>query len=371
MPPINVLIKPASGSCNLKCKYCFYNDVAENREEKNYGLMNYDTLEVLVKKVFEYGEYSVGFAFQGGEPTLIGIDFYKHLIELQKKYNVKKLKINNAIQTNGMKIDDEWAKFLSENNFLVGLSLDGPKEVHDLNRIDINGIGSYKRIEKTIESFNKYGVEYNILCVVTKSVARHIQKIYTYYKKKGFNYLQFIPCLDELGEEAGNNPYSLTPEVYAQFLKTLFDLWYRDFMEGKRISIRMFDNILQIMLGYRPESCDMSGTCSANLVVEANGACYPCDFYVLDKWKMGSIVEDDIKDLLQGETAREFIEVSLKKDSCNGCQFISICKGGCRRHYEPIGEEGLGKNYFCSSYKDFYNYTVSKFQEVARIVSRY
>lgn len=370
MPAISLLIKPASGNCNLHCKYCFYNDVAKNREKKSYGLMSYETLEIIVKKAFEYTDNMVGFAFQGGEPTLAGLDFYKNLISLQEKYNIKRIRVNNSIQTNGMLIDDKWAEFLAKSNFLVGLSLDGPKEIHDLNRIDINGIGSYKKIEETIESFNKYKIEYNILSVVTKSVARHIEKIYKYYSKSGFDYLQFIPCLDELGEEAGNNLYSLTPELYGEFLKKLFDLWYADINSGKRKSIRMFDNILQILLGMHPESCDMSGYCSANLVVEADGSCYPCDFYVLDKWKMGNIREGDIKDLLQGGKAKEFVNSAARlPNDCEICEFISLCRGGCRRHYEPVDKKYLGKNYFCLAYKEFYKYTITRFQEVARLVS--
>lgn len=372
MPNINVLIKPASSSCNLNCKYCFYNDISENRKEKNYGIMSNEILEMLVKKAIDYADTTVGFTFQGGEPTLAGMDFYKKLITFQNKYNVKKIRINNAIQTNGMVIDNEWAEFLAKNNFLVGLSLDGPKDIHDLNRININGMGSHKRIEKTVEIFNKYNVKYNILSVVTKSVARHIEKIYKYYSKNSFNYLQFIPCLDEFDGEAGKNPYSLTPELYGDFLKKLFDLWYLHLKNRKRLSIRMFDNIVQMLMGLHPEACDMSGYCSANLVVESDGSCYPCDFYVLDQWNMGNITDSSIKELLQGEMAKEFVASSLNvPNDCRECEFVSVCRGGCRRHYEPLGKKDLGRNYFCSAYKDFYKYTIVRFQEIARIMSRY
>ncbi|PJI07330.1 MULTISPECIES: anaerobic sulfatase maturase [Clostridium] len=372
MLAINLLIKPASGNCNLKCKYCFYKDVTENRKEKNYGIMSHKTLEMLVKRAFEYANNIVGFAFQGGEPTLAGLDFYKNLITLQKKYNVKKIRVNNAIQTNGMVIDDEWAKFLAKNKFLVGLSLDGPKEIHDQNRMNVNGIGSYKRIEKTIESFNKYKVQYNILSVISKSVARHVEKIYKFFSKNNFKYLQFIPCLDKLGTEAGNNEYSLTPKAYGDFLKKLFDLWYTDLKSGKRISIRMFDNILQILLGMHTESCDMSGYCSANLVIEADGSCYPCDFYAFDTWNMGNITESSIKELLQGDKVKKFVNLgSGIPNDCRKCEFAYICRGGCRRYYEPADAKALGKNYFCSSYKDFYQYTILRFQELTNIVRKY
>jgi uncharacterized protein len=371
MPPLNILIKPASSACNLRCKYCFYCDEAENRTEKNYGMMTGDILEVLVKKAFEYGESYVGFAFQGGEPTLAGLGFYRKLIELQQKYNRKKVKIGNAIQTNGTLIDADWAEFLAKNRFLVGVSLDGPKDIHDLNRVDAQGKGSYNRIMKTVALFKQYGVEYNILSVVCKSVARHIGQVYHYFVKQGFGYLQFIPCLDSLGAEPGQSPYSLTPRLYEDFLKRLFDLWYHDFMaNGRRVSVRMFDNILQMLLGYPPESCDMKGHCSANLVVEADGSVYPCDFYVLDEWKMGNIRTDSPAELLQGDTAQAFVAVSEGiSEQCRGCEVYALCRGGCRRYYEPIIDGKIGhKNYFCSAYKAFYQYALPRFQEVLQAV---
>jgi uncharacterized protein len=370
MPPINVLIKPASSSCNLKCKYCFYYDVAENRDKHSYGIMTYDTLETLVKRVFEYGENFVGFAFQGGEPTIAGLDFYKQLIILQQTYNTKKLKINNSIQTNGTLINDEWAEFLAENRFLVGISIDGPKEIHDLNRIDSKGSGSHKTLENTIELFNKYKVEYNILCVVTKSVARHTEKVYKYYVKKGFKYLQFIPCLDELGKEPGNNPYSLTPYDYEMFLKKLFDLWYRDFKKGNEISIRMFDNIIQMLLGYPPESCDMSGRCSVNTVVEADGSVYPCDFYVINEWKLGDIFNNSLEEMIQGKTVRTFVDLSKNTPvGCKQCKYFNLCRGGCRRNYESLKDNKLESNYFCPSYMGFYEYSLPRLYEIAKIIS--
>lgn len=217
MPNLNLLIKPSSSNCNLKCNYCFYDDVTENREVKSHGFMSKETLETIVKSAMEYSDSMVNFAFQGGEPTLVGLDYYKELLNLQNKYNYKNLIINNSIQTNGIVIDEKWAKFLGDNKFLVGLSLDGPKDINDSNRIDFKSKGSFNRIEKTINLFNKYKVDYNILTVVTKNVARHVGKVYNYFSKSEFQYLQFIPCLDNLNEEPGRNPYSLSPKDYEDF----------------------------------------------------------------------------------------------------------------------------------------------------------
>lgn len=182
MPPISLLIKPASSNCNLSCNYCFYHDIAENRTIANYGMMDIGLLEKVVQKALEYADHVCTFAFQGGEPTLIGLEFYKKLIEFEKKYNKKKVQINNAIQTNGLRIDEDWARFLAENRFLVGISLDGPKDIHDANRVDAKEGGSFNRVMNTIGFFDKYKVEYNVLCVVNGYVARHANKIYNFFK---------------------------------------------------------------------------------------------------------------------------------------------------------------------------------------------
>lgn len=370
MPALNLLIKPASGNCNLKCKYCFYNDISEIRETENFGMMDEETLEVLVQKAFNYAEHYCTFAFQGGEPTLVGLDFYKKLIELQKKYNTNNIKVNNALQTNGMVIDEEWTKFLGDNNFLVGLSLDGPKEVHDANRIDYKDKGSYNKVMKTARLFDKHKVEYNILFVVNAYVARHVQKIYNFFKKNNFKFLQFIPCLDPLNEEWGIHEYSLTPEKYTKFLKSLFDVWYDDIKKGNMVSIRTFDNYVGMIMGYRPEACGMTGECSCQFVVEADGGVYPCDFYVIDEYFLGNIKEKELEELRNTENAKRFVEVSRYIDpSCKKCKWFGICRGGCRRTREPLTEGKLSSNHYCSSFKEFFEYTVPRMEELAKMFS--
>ena len=371
MKAISVLIKPASGNCNLRCKYCFYNSIIRNRETENYGMMDLDTLEILVKKVFESADIACTFAFQGGEPTLVGLDFYKTLIELQKKYNTKNIQVNNALQTNGIVIDDNWAKFLNKNNFLVGLSLDGPKDIHDTNRTDVNKKGSYNTVMNAVRLFNKYGVEYNILFVVNAYVARHITKIYNFFKKQKFNYLQFIPCLDPLEEKPGGHEYSLTPEKYATFLKTLFDLWHEDVVKGKMISIRTFDNYIGMLLGYRPEACGMMGECNCQFVIEADGGVYPCDFYVYDDWYMGNIKEQSFEELYNSNTAKNFIDVSKHvSPECKQCKWANICRGGCRRTREPFENGKPVLNYYCPSYMEFFEYAMPRMQQLARMFGR-
>ena len=380
MPPVRLLIKPASSNCNLRCQYCFYHSIAANRQVDSYGMMNEDTLEVVVKNALEYAEHVCSIAFQGGEPTLAGIDFYRKLIEFEKKYNVKNVQVNNAIQTNGLVINAEWAEFLSENNFLVGLSLDGPKDIHDLYRVGRNGKGSFLRVMETVNLFNKYNVEYNILTVVTARAARHINKIYNFFKKQDFRYLQLIPCLDPLKEKPGGHEYSLTPDKYAYFLKTLFDQWYADVIKGDVISIRYFDNIVGIAMGYRTEACGMSGICSCQFVVEANGGVYPCDFYVVDEWYLGNLKYSSLEDIGNSEPAMRFIEASKYVDpKCRECKWFSLCRGGCRRdrepfadgepfvHGEPFDGSMLLLNRYCPAYMEFFEYAGDRIFELARM----
>lgn len=365
MPPIQLLIKPSSGNCNLRCTYCFYHDEMKNRETSNFGFMSIETLEVIVKRTLEYADGSCGFAFQGGEPTLVGIDFYRKLIQFQEKYNRKKVSIANSIQTNGYRLNEEWAKFLAENHFLVGVSIDGTKYTHNTYRINPKGEGSFEEIMKTIDLFKRYHVEYNVLTVVNQRTANKVSKIYSFYAKNNWKYLQFIACLDPIGEIPGGREYSLTPEVYGDFLVQLFDLWYMDLLKGKQPYIRQFENYISILMGYQPEACDQKGSCSIQYVVEADGSVYPCDFYVTDGYRIGSFMENSIEEMnAKGEDIR-FVETSLEnKEECENCEYRLVCRGGCRRHRE-VGENGqLGTNYYCPAYKRFFAATLPRMKQI-------
>lgn len=368
MPSLSLLIKPSSGGCNMRCQYCFYHDEQVNRETFSYGFMSEETLEILIKKALEYATVQCTFGFQGGEPTLRGLDFYHKVVELQKRYNVHNVQISNAIQTNGMLIDNRWAKFLHDNHFLVGLSLDGTKNVHDGNRLDPEGRGTFNRVLQAAQKLSAHKVDFNVLTVVTNLTADSITKIYNFYRRSDLLYQQYIPCLDPLEAERGVSSYSLTPEKYAKFLKTLFDLWYRDVTQGKFIYIRYFENLVGMLMGHRPESRGLSGQCAIQNVIEADGSVYPCDFYCLDQWKLGNIREQDFRELIESETARRFLtEGRTGNEKCRGCRFGSVCRGGCRRDREPLdGSE----NYFCMAYKEFFGYALPRLQEMARTIRK-
>lgn len=371
MPPLSILIKPVSDSCNMRCKYCFYCDEANKRSVHSYGTMQADTLEKLVMKALSAAQGQCTFAFQGGEPTLAGLPFYQEFVRLVQKHNVKKLDVHFAIQTNGTLIDREWAGFLAQNGFLTGLSLDGTKEVNDRFRVDAQGGGTYTKVLHAAQLFDAAGAQYNILTTVTSAVAENVERIYRFFKKNGFQWQQYIACLDPIGERRGGHDYSVTPEQYGVFLKRLFDLWYLDWKHGTPISIRYFDNLVFLLMGQPAEACGMMGHCTCQYVVEADGGVYPCDFYVLDGYRLGDIGTQDFPDFDKKRRELQFIEKSLvPHEDCRACPFGYLCRGGCRRDRDGFDGGPLQKNYLCPAYRAFFPYALPRLQELAQDVMK-
>ena len=353
----------------MRCRYCFYADELDNREIRSYGKMSVDTMHTIVDKAMEYGDYECTIAFQGGEPTLAGLDFYRDLVAYVTAHeNPKKLKIHYALQTNGYLINEEWAEFLGKNHFLVGVSLDGLKEIHDRYRLDAAGKGTYQRVISAIRLLEKHQVEYNILTVVTAATARNGQKIYNYFKKNHFGYQQYIECLDPIGEEPGQHEYSLTPEKYGEFLKSMFDAWYLDMRSGTYVYNRYFENLMMIMAGQQPESCNMRGVCGKQWVFEADGSVYPCDFYALDQWCLGNINKNSFEEMDQKRDELGFIQWSMRQqEDCQKCRWFGLCRNGCRRNREPVTAEHTNRNYFCKSYQMFFEYAYPRLEEVYQL----
>ncbi len=365
MPPISVMIKPASASCNLRCEYCFYTDEIRHRGTPNYGIMSKDTAETVVRRFLTAAEGFCTFAFQGGEPTLAGLDFFKNFVELEKKHAAPGVRVQNAIQTNGMLIDAQWARFFSENGFLVGLSLDGNKETHDRYRVRPDGKGSFQTVLRASQLFDAHRVDYNILTVVTAALADKIGAVFGFYKKHGMYYQQYIPCMDPLEGERGVAQYSLTPEKYEAFLKTLFDLWYGELKRGNYISIRFFDNLVHILRGRPPEQCSMLGRCSVQYLLEADGSVFPCDFYAMDGFRLGNITVDEIPAIDARRREIRFIEDTVPVHSeCGACKWYPLCRNGCRRDRLPGQNGGPGINYYCKAYQGFFEYSIERFMTI-------
>lgn len=370
MPAASILIKPTSANCNINCKYCFYKCLSSNRKEYSKGFMSEETLEQLIIQAFAYADGCVTFAFQGGEPTLAGLSFFEKAVELQKKYNKNKIVVENTLQTNGILIDEKWAAFLSENHFLVGLSLDGPKKIHDAFRKDIKEQGTFERVMHTVALLEQYHVAYNIVSVITSESVEKAAYLYKFYKRNGFHYLQFIPCMDEEKRfrEENVSGYAVDPQKYGKFLCELFDLWYEDYTNGADVDIRMFSNLAQMAAGYPAEECGMNGCCNCYFVVEGDGSVYPCDFYCMDEWKLGT-VETEFSSLKNGEKAKTFEKMSVEKpEKCKVCPYFSLCRGGCRRWREPLSENGASLNFLCPAYEVFFAHTWDRIQKLGQLI---
>ena len=333
--------------------------------------MSLETARQLLKSGFDAVEPSgsIQVLFQGGEPTLAGLDFFRGFLALEKELCPPGVQVSHSIQTNGITLDEAWAQFLKEHQFLVGLSLDGTRELHDKFRVDAQGKGSWNRVTKALALLERYQVETNLLCVVTGAMVRSPQKVYQSLRKLGNHPLQFIPCLDPLGTPRGTLPHSLTPEGYGRFLCLLFDCWYQDLKHGTYVSIRNFDDYLRLMLGMPPGSCAASGACGSYLVVEGDGSLYPCDFFVLDQWCMGNIFETSVVEALDSPTGHAFLEEGSKRPTtCQFCPYVLLCRGGCKRDwiYSAAGPD----NYYCAAFRSFFEYALPRLQEAARFLSR-
>ena len=296
--------------------------------------------------------------------------FLRFFTQTVQKYNQKHVTVQYAIQTNGLAVTEKWAEFFSKEHFLVGISLDGTPDVHDALRPDTQGNGTWNRITQTIELLRRYGVECNLLCVVTKRLAKKAERVYKSMKATGVRYLQFIPCLDPLDTPQGQQPYSLTPELYAQFLCALFDAWYRDWKTITYVSIRLFEDYIQLLLGGPAGICSTTGTCGAYMVVEGSGAVYPCDFFCLDAYKLGTVQNDTLQSLLTGEKMRAFITDGWQIPAeCQQCKWVHLCRGGCKRDRNVADK--VRRSYYCKALQKFFAYAEPRLYEMVRAVQMY
>lgn len=342
------MIKPAGGMCNLACKYCFYCDVIESRKTQNFTktIMDYDTQKRLVLEALEYANGDeIYFAFQGGEPLLAGLDYYKNFVKLVKENNKLGSKIFYNIQTNGTLINTDWATFFKDNDFLLGLSLDGNKLSNVYRKTKYN-IDTFDLVYEKTHILKRYKVDFNMLVVLTDLVSKNIKEIYQFFKKENLSFLQFTPCLNPFNKSSEKK--FLTEKGMKIFLDEAFTLYAKDFLNDSYVSIRLFDNWVRIFLSEPPEQCGLMGYCYRQVVSEYNGDIYPCDFYCIDEYKLGNINDTSLKTLLSSNIAKSFIESSFKIDSkCKDCKYYNICRqGGCKRLRQSDD--------FCKVYKEFF-----------------
>ncbi|GAB4344014.1 MAG: anaerobic sulfatase maturase [Candidatus Abyssubacteria bacterium] len=347
--------------CNLECKYCFFLKKAELYPGSNFRMTD-ETLESYVRQVIEARDTpQVTIAWQGGEPTLMGLDFFKKSIELEKKYQKPGTAIENTLQTNGVLIDDAWCEFFRENKFLVGLSLDGPRELHDAYRRDKGGRSVFEKVMRAARLMREHGVEFNILATVNAANSLHPLKVYRFFRDEvGAQFIQFIPIVErdnESGFVKGNTltDRSVRPEQYGKFLNAIFDEWVK--RDVGRVFVNHFDAALASWVGAPPALCTTSPTCGFAMALEHNGDLYSCDHFVEPEYLLGNILERPLDELANSDKQMRFgrDKQNTLPRYCRDCEFLFACHGECpknRLSKTPDGEAGL--NYLCAGFKSFF-----------------
>lgn len=362
-PAFHVMLKPAGAICNLDCRYCFFLS-----KELLYPGSRFRMAETLLEEYTrQYIQAQrvpeVTFAWQGGEPTLMGVDFFRKAVELQKKYARPDTQVHNAFQTNGTLLDDEWGQFFREHNVLVGISIDGPRELHDAYRVDKGGRPTFDRVMRGLEFLKKHQVDFNILACVHAANADHPLEVYRFFRDElGAEFIQFIPIVErdnETGFQEGEEvtERSVTGRGYGDFLIAIFDEWAR--RDVGRVFVQIFDVALEAWLGQEPSLCIFRRTCGEAMALEHNGDLYACDHFVEPKYRLGNIMAIPLVEMAGSEQQRRFGQAKLDTlpRTCRECEVRFVCNGGCPKNrvlVTPDGEPGL--NYLCEGYKAFFKH---------------
>jgi len=371
----HIMAKPTGSACNLNCDYCFFLKKEQLYPGSTFR-MNNDVHEAYIKQLFEAHQVpQVTVAWQGGEPTLMGLEFFRRSVELQKKYQKPGTSIENTFQTNGILLDDEWCRFFHENKFLIGLSLDGPKELHDEFRKDKGGHGTFERVMKTLRLLQKHKVEFNILCTINSKNADHPHDVYRFFRDDAHaQYIQFIPIVERINESGNQEGDKVTdrsvrPEQFGRFLIEIFDEWIKK--DVGRMFVLNIDGALAGWLGRAGTVCIFGSTCGEGMALEHNGDLYCCDHFVEPKHLLGNIMKTPMIELVASEKQRSFGQDKL--DSlpryCRECDVRFVCNGECPKNRfmtTPDGEPGL--NYLCAGFKQFFKHADPAMRVMANLL---
>lgn len=369
--PLYVMLKPAGAHCNLACKYCYYLEKNNLYDKSHRHIMSDEMLEQFTREYIEAQTMpQVLFTWHGGEPLMRSIDFYKKALALQKKY-ARGRRIDNVIQTNGTMLTDEWCEFFAQNNWLVGISIDGPQEYHDHYRLTTTGNPSWQKVMHGIELLKKHHVEWNAMAVVNAYNANHPLEFYHFFKDNGCQYLQFTPIVERLTKHQDGRTlasladdkeipladFSVTPELWGNFLCAIFDEWVRN--DVGKMFVEIFDCTLANWMGVLPGICAYSKNCGHAGVMEHNGDVYSCDHFVFPEYKLGNIRDHTLIEMLYGDKQHAFSRLkhtSLPRQ-CKECDMEFACHGECpknRFEKDKYGEPGL--NYLCKGYYQYYSH---------------
>lgn len=380
------MAKPIGPICNLDCTYCYYLEKEQLFPKGENFKMPPEVLDAYIRKYIESQKtQEVTFAWQGGEPTLLGLPYFRRIVELQKKYGGPR-RINNTLQTNGTLLDDAWCQFFKEHDFLIGLSIDGPRHLHDEYRVDKKQKPTFDRVMRGVDLLKKHQVEFNTLTVISASNVRHPIEVYDFLREVGSGYMQFIPLVERLPAEAGRGlsfaeppepgqspsevtRWSVPSESYGDFLIAIFDEWVR--RDVGKVFVQMFDVSLGIWSGHGPGLCLFLPDCGEALALEHNGDLYSCDHFVYPKYKIGNVLNQSLGEMVNSDQQKAFGKAKSETlpKYCRECEVRFACHGECPKHRflkTPDGEPGL--NYLCASYKKFFTHVDPYMKTMAHLM---
>lgn len=369
--PLYVMLKPVGALCNLSCDYCYYLEKSKLYTHNPRHVMSDELLKRFIKEYIQSQTIpQIMFTWHGGETLMRPLSFYKRAVDLQKQYGQGR-QIDNSIQTNGTLLTDEWCEFFRDNNFLVGISIDGPQDFHDEYRKNKIGAPSFYKVMQGIKLLKKHGVQYNCMAVVNDYNADYPLEFYNFFKEIGCEFLQFAPIVERMkndkssstslasanDKEADLAPFSVSPKQWGNFLCTLFDEWVRN--DVGKIFIQMFDSTLANWVGEQPGVCTMAKTCGHAGVMEFNGDVYSCDHFVFPEYKLGNIYDTPLATMMYSEEQLKFGADKFDKlpAQCKECNVLFACNGECPKNrfiYDKYGEYGL--NYLCEGFYQFFNH---------------
>jgi len=383
MGHVHIMTKPTGSVCNLDCDYCFYLEKEKLYPDNKQFKMNQKVLENYIRQNIEAQPNDAefyNFAWQGGEPTMMGVKFYQQAIELQKQYAQGK-PCHNTFQTNGILLNDDWCRFFKQNNFLVGISIDGNESHHDVYRKNRASRGSHQQVLNAIKLLQTHKVNFNALVVLHKGNIEQPLELYQYLRSLGIQHIQFTPLLERIAQEqtkdgltlvhpdylgtANVSPWSVRPLQYAHFLNSLFDYWCQN--DIGKVFINSFETTLGLAIGEPSNSCVFAPTCGNAIVLEHNGDVYSCDHFVYPEHLLGNIETQTITSMANSAEQQRF--GADKRDNlakeCLDCRYISLCNGGCPKHRFEISKNGMSnKNYFCGDYQSYYQHVLPHMRDI-------
>jgi len=390
--PFHVMTKPAGPLCNLDCRYCFYLEKTKLFPEHHLFRMSDAVLEAYIKGYIEAQPTAeVSFAWQGGEPTLAGLPFFRKVVDLQKRHGAGR-RIENAFQTNGTTLNEDWCKFLRDEGFLVGISIDGPEHLHDAYRVDRRGEPTYRKVVNGIRLCRKHGVDFNTLTVVNRKNVAHPLEVYRFLREIGSTFLQFIPLVERKADDASGaiglglshppelgdpgalsfepevTDWSVPPKALGEFYCKIFDRWVT--RDVGKVYVQLFDATLAKWLGVPGGTCVQSETCGRALAMEHNGDLYACDHYVYPRYKLGNVLNDSMAAIADSERMREFGEAKRSRlpRQCRECEVRFACNGDCPKHRFARTKDGEpGLSYLCPAYYRFFTHSAPKMRRMAEL----